>query len=115
MDSFCIKSGIKLVAAQLVANANSIRSKGDERSVGELVADQVNRAGEQCEFNLREIMGTQIYTLKDTTDAINHLNSFIGDNDDDDDVRAYDFNYIFTTLRKILTDDFGVDPEDLEY
>jgi hypothetical protein len=113
--SSSIKSSIKLVAAQFVANANNIRSKGDERSVGELVACQVNRAGEQCEFDLDEIMCMQIHTHKPTTDAVNLLNSLIGDNDDDEDVRAYDFNYIFTTLRKILTDDFGVDPEDLEY
>ena len=113
--SSSIKSSVWLVALQMVQNANRIRSKGDERSVGELVADQVNRAGEQCEFNLREIMGVQINTHKNTTDAVKFLNTFIGDNDDDDDVRAYDFNYIFTTLRKTLTDHFDVDPQDLEY
>ena len=113
--SSSLKSSVWLVALQMFQNANNIRSKGDERSVGELVADQVNRAGEQCEFDLHEIMGTQIHTHPNTTDAVKFLNNFIGDNDDDDDVRAYDFNYIFTTLRKILTDNFGVDPEDLEY
>jgi hypothetical protein len=104
-----VMSSIQLVAARFVVNANNIRNKGDGRSVGDLIADQVHRAGEQDEFNLHEIMGDSITTEAATVNAINYLNNFISGGNEDI------FNEIFNNLVKILTDEFGVDPEDLKY